>query len=461
MWQTPQDENGNGTVRGDEDVVERAQARVDYMNAFAPDMVISLHFNGFYDPSVSGTEVYYPDTGSHQGESRRLAQSLLDALMRGMTEAGYTPVNRGVRSDRIKSEYLKYARLYGYDESCQDCTRLLVLGHNPLLFRCGQWPVGALVEVLFLSNPKDVAFLQRADALSVITEALHQGIRAYYQKALSSNAEPKEITQGATAGRQVALTFDCGPWVPKGCVEDILATLERSKVRATFFVTGQFIERYPDLFQRIAAHHELGNHSYSHPDFTLLSPEEQRNELQRTEELARALGYTTRPLWRAPFGARNPEVLRTAAEAGWPLHVFWTVQKIGGRWVSGDSQDWREVGSQQVQRNVLDAVDSLGAGTILLHHGGSPATAEALPAILAAIQERGYSLVPISALLPGRVISIDVPLAERGSLFAEAESQISLPFDQSLVSLPERRIIRQGMPIWGRFNLSQVQTESF
>jgi peptidoglycan/xylan/chitin deacetylase (PgdA/CDA1 family) len=261
------------------------------------------------------------------------------------------------------------------------------------------------VEALFLSNPKGVAFLQRPDALSLIADALHQGIRAYYQKPTPSSNEPKagslgeEITQGTTTLKQVALTFDCSAWVPRKCLEDILNTLERSGVRTTFFVTGQFIERYPDLFQRVAERHELGNHSYSHPNFPSLSPEEQRKELQRTEELARALGYTTRPLWRAPYGARNSEVLRIAAEAGWPLHIFWSLQRIGDMWVSGDSQDWRDVSPQQVQRNVLETIERLGAGTIVVQHGGSPATAEALPAILAAIQERGYTIVPVSALL--------------------------------------------------------------
>ncbi len=405
LWEAPQDENGNGTVRSDEDVVERTQARVDYINAFTPDMVISLHLNSFYDPNISGSEVYYPDVGVHQEESQRLSQSLLDALLRGMGEAGYPPANRGVRSDAIKSEYLKYAHRYGYDENCHDCTRLLALGHNPLLFRRGRWPVGALVEVLFLSNPKDAAFLQRADALSLITDALHHGIRAYYQESGLSNAVKEtegglEITKGTPRGRQVAFTFDCGPWVPRESIESILATLERSGIRATFFVTGQFIERYPDIFQRVAERHELGNHSYSHLSFPLLLPEEQRRELQRTEELAQSLGYTTRPFWRAPFGARNPELLRTGAEAGWPFHVFWTVQRIAGSWVSGDSQDWREVSPWQVQQNVLGALDSLGPGTILLHHAGSSATAEALPAILAAVEERGYTIVPVSALLP-------------------------------------------------------------
>jgi len=225
-------------------------------------------------------------------------------------------------------------------------------------------------------------------------------VGAGFKSAPTPISRGTEITQGATTLKQVALTFDCSAWVPRKTFEDILTTLERAGIRTTFFVTGQFIERYPDLFQRVAEHHELGNHSYSHPNFPSLSSEEQRRELQRTEELAQALGYTTRPLWRAPFGARTPEVINIAAEAGWPLHIFWSLQRIGDRWISGDSHDWLDVSPQQVQQKVVETIDRLGEGTIIVHHGGSAATAEALPAIIAAIQERGYTIVPVSELLP-------------------------------------------------------------
>lgn len=200
---------------------------------------------------------------------------------------------------------------------------------------------------------------------------------------------------------QVALTFDCGPWVAENTLESILATLDETGVRATFFVTGQFIERHPELFVTVAQRHELGNHSYSHPNFPSLPAERQRRELERTEGLAQAAGFTTQPLWRAPFGARNPRVLAIAAEGGWPVHVFWSLLRTPRGWITGDSGDWRDITSQQVLENVLEAVDRIGPGTILVHHCNSALTAEALPAILQGLQERGYEAVPLSALLEG------------------------------------------------------------
>ncbi len=219
--------------------------------------------------------------------------------------------------------------------------------------------------------------------------------------ALSAPAldEPREVTIGATGRMQVALTFDCGPWVAEGTLESILATLDEAGVRATFFVTGQFIERHPELFVTVAQRHELGNHSYSHPSFPALSAERQRRELERTEELAQAAGYTTRPLWRAPFGARNQRVLATGAEEGWPVHVFWSLLRTPRGWVTGDSGDWREIATQDVLENVLAAVDQIGPGTILVHHCNSSLTAEVLPAILQGLAELGYESVPVSVLI--------------------------------------------------------------
>ena len=402
LWRAPRDENGNGTVRREEDMVERAQVRVDWMNAFGPQAVVSLHFNSFSDPSISGVEVYYADIGPDQEDSRRFAQALLDGLLQEMARAGYTPRNRGVRSDRIKPEYLKYAHLYGQNERCTDCTRLLSLGQNPLLFRRGQWPVGALVEALFLSSPQDVAFLRRPDALEVIANGLHQGIRAYFQAGPTVPPAAEEIAQVATARRVTAFTFDCGPWVAAPHLEAILRALEEANVRATFFVTGQFIERHPELFRRLAERHELANHSYSHTSFPTLSRAQQQEELQRTEELAQRYGYTTRPFWRAPHGARNPQVLQYAAEAGWPRHVFWSLRRTSSGWVSGDSGDWQEGATPQtVLRNVLRGLEQLGPGSVFVFHCGSAATAQVLPTLLGAVHAQGYTIVSVSALLAG------------------------------------------------------------
>lgn len=155
------DEDGNGRI----EAWERAQAKIDFLNAFAPQVLVSIHFNGLSDPSVRGSEVYYSDTGPWMEENRLLARTLLYSLVEALQAAGHAAVDRGIKSDNYKP----YGRLY-------------VLGNNDRLLRKGTWQAGALVEVLFLSNPVDVAFLQRPDALEVISQGLLQGIVRFWEE---------------------------------------------------------------------------------------------------------------------------------------------------------------------------------------------------------------------------------------------------------------------------------------
>ncbi|MBM2827382.1 MAG: Germination-specific N-acetylmuramoyl-L-alanine amidase, partial [Dehalococcoidia bacterium] len=122
----------------------------------------------------------YSDTGDHHLNNKTLAQRLLDALLEGVRSAGYSPVNRGIRSDKYKVEYLPFTHFYGFDRTCSECTRLMTLGNNPMSKNRGQWTAGALVEVVFLSNPQDVQFLQRPDAVDIIARGLAQGILNYF-----------------------------------------------------------------------------------------------------------------------------------------------------------------------------------------------------------------------------------------------------------------------------------------
>ncbi len=403
----PYDINGNGTVTRPEDVVERVQPRIDYVNAFGAELMVSVHFNGSADRRLKGTEVYFSDVPEQGPENRRLAQALLGALVDALTRAGYPPVNRGLKSDRYKTEYLDYARFYGFDRSCADCARLLTLGNNPMLAQPGRWRAGALVEVLFLSNPDDVAFLRRADALDIIAAGLFEGILNHYGGTAGAAPEPTpqppaytgpvEVGRGDPARPEVALTFDCGAGA--GPTPRILEVLRAAGVRATFFVTGQWARQNPDLLRQIAAEHEIANHSWSHRDFTRLSDAEIAWELQSTEEVIYTLtGRTTRPFWRAPFGARNDRVLAAAARAGWPVHVFWTVERTPAGWVSGDSGDWRPITPREVVGNVLRAV-GLGGGVITVSHCGSDLTAAALPEILAGLGRLGFRPVTVGELL--------------------------------------------------------------
>lgn len=192
----PYDFTGDGRVRpssaGIDDAPERAQPRIDVANRFGADILVSIHFNGLDDRLVRGTEVYYPDTGPRQAEARRLAASLLSALIGELRLAGHAAVERGVLSDRYERYTpAEFARIMannahtvsaqGLDAAdCYDCMRLFVLGHNPLTRERAQY-VGVLVEIEFLSNPAVVeGLILRLDSLDLFARGLACGVLTYY-----------------------------------------------------------------------------------------------------------------------------------------------------------------------------------------------------------------------------------------------------------------------------------------
>lgn len=212
------------------------------------------------------------------------------------------------------------------------------------------------------------------------------GLLAAAPLAWPAGAVWDEIERGDPNGDMVALTFDAGS--DDGRATTVLETLRANHLHVTFFLTGQWVETYPDLARQVAADgHELANHSYYHPDFTKLSNDKIAWELSYTDQIIQAnLGRTSRPWFRPPFGARDQRVLDLARGLGY-LSIYWTL----------DSGDWRaNATAAAVTTRVLKSV---GPGDIVVHHVAAQATAEALPTIVENIQARGLRIVTVSELL--------------------------------------------------------------
>ncbi|MEU6810061.1 polysaccharide deacetylase family protein [Streptomyces sp. NPDC046831] len=189
-------------------------------------------------------------------------------------------------------------------------------------------------------------------------------------------------------GRSMLLTFDDGPdprYTPQ-----ILDTLARYDVRATFFVCGEMADWNRNLLVRMADEgHVVGNHTWSHPLLTRLGRGRIRSEIERTSDLVEGT-CGERPLWfRAPYGAWNRAAFQLGAECGMePL--AWTV----------DSLDWTTPGTG----TVVDNVESGAApGVIVLSHdagGNRSQTVRALRTYLPRLLDDGYHLtVPRRAYL--------------------------------------------------------------
>lgn len=232
----------------------------------------------------------------------------------------------------------------------------------------------------------------------------------------------QDFRRGSLEKKEVAFTFDGGSM--DNAAEPILAALEDAGVRATFFLTGAFIKNYPKTVKRIAdAGHSVGNHTWSHPHLTSfaenrkhqtlpgVTEEKLRGELHKTASLYKVVtGKDMAPLWRAPYGEYNSEILQWAAKAGYK-HVAWTT---GRGWAeTGDTMDWvadknsaAYHSSDEIVQKVMDFTRNGKAGangTILLMHLGTNRTEdfphERLSEMIQGFQEKGYALVTIPDML--------------------------------------------------------------
>ncbi|MEV4017456.1 polysaccharide deacetylase family protein [Nonomuraea angiospora] len=180
----------------------------------------------------------------------------------------------------------------------------------------------------------------------------------------------------------VALTFDDGPGP---YTDTLLAYLAAYHASATFFVVGSNVVRYPRVLRRtVAAGHEIGNHTWSHPDLTRLSPARVRSQLGRTDQAIRAVTGVVPRLVRPPYGALNATVRR---QTGRPM-VLWSV----------DTLDWRFRSSATVARRALRSVRP---GSVILFHDIHPTTVRAIPRVLRKLAARGYRFVTVSQLFGG------------------------------------------------------------
>lgn len=196
-----------------------------------------------------------------------------------------------------------------------------------------------------------------------------------------------EIKLGRDDHQWVALTFDTG-YNPK-VQREILAVLREYNVKATFLVVGSGVELAPAVVEDVLADgHELGNHSFSHQSFLNLSPAEVLAELRDTEAAVKAVApdATTKPWFRAPFGHTNDTVRKIAQDEGYYI-VNWTVDSID--WVEGITAD-------EVYWTISRAIRP---GAIIVEHGSSLASVEALKRLLPELLAQGYEFKTLSQIL--------------------------------------------------------------
>ena len=198
-----------------------------------------------------------------------------------------------------------------------------------------------------------------------------------------------------TQENKVARSFDAA-WGAED-FDRIMEILDAHQVKTTFFMTGEWVEKYPECVKKLVEKgHDLGNHSATHPDMTKLSKTQMKEEITKVHNAVFELTGYEMELFRPPYGAYNNDVIRASYELGY-FPIQWDV----------DSLDWKDYSAAQIVKNVCSH-KSLGPGSIILCHNGAKFTADALDAMLTELKRQGYQIVPISQLIMRENYHMDV-----------------------------------------------------
>ena len=215
--------------------------------------------------------------------------------------------------------------------------------------------------------------------------------------SVSSNVNGRElpIYSVETDEKKIALSFDAA-WGNEDTVK-ILEVLKKHNIKVTFFMTGGWVENFPEDVKAIhEAGHDLGNHSENHKNMSRLSEEEKTQELMKAHDKVKELTGVEMELFRPPYGDYDDEVILNAKKNG-----YYTVQ-----W-SVDSLDWKDYGRDSIIDTVVNHKE-LKNGAIILCHNGAKYTADALDEMITKLKEKGYEFVPISELIYKENYHMDV-----------------------------------------------------
>ena len=189
-----------------------------------------------------------------------------------------------------------------------------------------------------------------------------------------------------TDDKKVALSFDAA-WGNED-TQKILEILAKHNVHATFFMTGGWVDSYPeDVKAILAGGHDLGNHSENHKNMSQISNDDKEQELMKVHEKVKNLTGCEMFLFRPPYGDYDNDVIKTATKCGY-YPIQWDV----------DSLDWKDYGVDSIV-NTVCSNKHLGNGSIILCHNGAKFTADALDTLITNLKGQGYEIVPISELI--------------------------------------------------------------
>lgn len=187
-----------------------------------------------------------------------------------------------------------------------------------------------------------------------------------------------------TQENKVAFTMNCA-WNADD-IDSILKTLEKNEVKITFFMVGNWIEKFPEVVKKIhEAGHEIASHSDTHPHVNNLSYEKNIEEIEKSNDKIEKITGKRTNIYRAPYGEYNEIVIKAAQDKGYHT-IQWNLDTLDYTGLTGEEM-WKRLEGKIKQ------------GDIILSHNGTKHTADSLDMLLKNIKQKGLKVVTISELI--------------------------------------------------------------
>lgn len=187
-----------------------------------------------------------------------------------------------------------------------------------------------------------------------------------------------------TEEKKVAFTMNCA-WNADD-IDNILETLKNNNTKITFFIVGDWIEKYPDAVKKIQeAGHEIASHSDTHPHVNNLSYDENIKEIEKSNDKIEKLTGSRTKLYRAPYGEYNDTVIKAAEDKGY-FCIQWNLDTLDYTGITGEEM-WNRL------------KDKIKEGDIILSHNGTDHTADSLDMLIKNIKSKGLEIVRVSDLI--------------------------------------------------------------
>jgi peptidoglycan/xylan/chitin deacetylase (PgdA/CDA1 family) len=234
-------------------------------------------------------------------------------------------------------------------------------------------------------RPFAYALILILSAYAAVADAQDSTLAATSPTPNPPSTEKITFSEVNVDGPYIAMTFDDGPHATN--TPKLLEMAAERHIKLTFFVLGECVEQNPDVLrQEIAEGHEIGNHSWSHPNLAKLSDADVGSQLQRTEDLIEKTVAIKPKLMRPPYGELTKrQRMMVNHEFGYKV-ILWDV----------DPLDWKRPGSNVVAQRIIAGARP---GSIILSHDIHPPTIAAMPQVFDALLAKGFKFVTVSELL--------------------------------------------------------------